>query len=157
MFKIPRADKYNLGLHRGLISVVAASRAMRYNLVIVGMSYRAPTAGRLPLPPDNIGCPMANQTQGDDGVRITPTPSLDEPDAHGQAALLFAESILHTLVEARVLTSAQAVACLRTAAEVKVEVAKMIGESRANMERSVDLLGRIGDSFAADGKADADR
>lgn len=77
-------------------------------------------------------------------------PSYGEPDAHGQAALLLAESILHTLVEKSVLTTADAVTVLHTAAEVKAVVATEAGEPRERMEASLDLLYRISDSFATD-------
>lgn len=74
-----------------------------------------------------------------------------EPDAHGQAALLLAESTLHMLVEADALTVSQAVEVVRTAYEVKIEVATMAGESEGRMQASLDLLERIERSIAADG------
>ncbi len=80
--------------------------------------------------------------------RRTPTPL--EPDAHGQAALLLAESTLHMLVELRVLTGAQATSVVRTAADVKVEVAQLSGESAGRMQASLDLLTRIEASLEAD-------
>lgn len=77
-------------------------------------------------------------------------PPMGEPDAHGQAALLFAESILHILVERSVLTVEDAVAAVQTATEVKLALATEAGESRERMQASLDLLFRIGDSFAYD-------
>ena len=74
-----------------------------------------------------------------------------EPDAHGQAALLLAESILHALVEARVLTAAQAISVVATASEVKTEVATLAGESSARMHASLRLLAAIEKSFSAYG------
>ena len=47
-----------------------------------------------------------------------------EPDAHGQAALLLAESILHALVETNTLSADQALSVIDTTCEVKVEVAE---------------------------------
>lgn len=86
---------------------------------------------------------------------MNPIPSNDtraarfeEPDAHGQAALLLVESLLHALVEKGALSAVEAMAALRTACEVKVEVAEMIGESNARMQASLDLLARIEGSFA---------
>jgi hypothetical protein len=76
-------------------------------------------------------------------------PSLAEPDAHGQAALLLTESLLHMLVENRGLTNAQAVDVVHTAALVKVEVAEAAGESRGRMLESLALLGRMEASFQA--------
>lgn len=74
----------------------------------------------------------------------------DEPDAHGQAALLLAESTLHALVEAKVLTVGEAIAVVDTAAEVKVEVAEAAAESRPTMEHSLALLASISQSLRLD-------
>jgi hypothetical protein len=79
-----------------------------------------------------------------------------EPDAHGQAALLLAESLLHMLVETGELTNAQAVDVVQTAALVKVEVAEAAGESKARMLESLALLARMQQSFQADEPADLD-
>lgn len=73
-----------------------------------------------------------------------------EPDAHGQAALLLAESILHALVDSGTLSNAEAIAVVRTAAEVKLEVATADGESKGRMNESLDLLARMATSFEAD-------
>ncbi len=73
-----------------------------------------------------------------------------EPDAHGQAALLLTESLIHMLVETRKLTIAQAIDVVRTAALVKVEVAQAAGESRARMLESLHLLSRMENSLQAD-------
>lgn len=77
-------------------------------------------------------------------------PPVAEPDAHGQAALLLAESILHSLVESKTLTSKQVVAAVRSASEVKIEVATAAGESRELILRSLALLEGIALSFEAD-------
>lgn len=76
-----------------------------------------------------------------------------EPDAHGQAALLLAESTLHLLVETRVISNAGARGVVRSACEVKIEVAEATGESDRRMHESLALLDKIGASFAADGRA----
>lgn len=73
-----------------------------------------------------------------------------EPDAHGQAALLLAESILHALVDSGTLTNREAITVVRTAAEVKLEVATAEGESTVRMNESLDLLARMANSFEAD-------
>lgn len=73
-----------------------------------------------------------------------------EPDAHGQAALLLAESILHALVETKTLTNEGALSIIETTCEVKVEVAEQAGESRGRMLESVALLQAIHASFAVD-------
>jgi hypothetical protein len=75
-----------------------------------------------------------------------------EPDAHGQAALLLAESILHALVEASALSGEQALSVISTACDVKVEVATLAGESHARMQQSLDLLARIAKTFKIDAR-----
>jgi len=85
-----------------------------------------------------------------DSIEPPPTPPVIEPDAHGQAALLLTESLIHMLVENKGLTNSQAVDVVHTAAMVKVEVAEAAGESKARMQESLALLGRMEDSFQAD-------
>jgi hypothetical protein len=80
--------------------------------------------------------------------RRTPTPL--EPAEHGEAALLLAQTTLHMLVELRVLTGAQATSVVRTASDVKMEVANMTGESQGRMEASLDLLNQMADSLETD-------
>lgn len=91
---------------------------------------------------------MIPTVQKDAGIAATPL--LDEPDAHGQAALLLAESTLHVLVDAGLLNNRDAITAVRSAAEVKVEVAAVTGESRGRMQESLDLLSRIQSSFETD-------
>ena len=73
----------------------------------------------------------------------------DEPDPSGQAALLLAESTLHILVEAGVLSSAQAIDAIQTAREVKGELAEETGESAGTRRESLRLLERIEHSFVS--------
>lgn len=70
-----------------------------------------------------------------------------EPDAHGQAALLLAESILHSLVETNTLSLATALSVIKTTCEVKVEVAERAGESDRRMKQSLKLLHDMSESF----------
>lgn len=79
-----------------------------------------------------------------------PAGSQIEPDAHGQAALLLIESLIHTLVDARLIDTQTAAATVRSAAEVKVEVAEAAGESAKRMNESLALLQAIETSFEAD-------
>jgi len=81
---------------------------------------------------------------------VAPPPMSLEPDAHGQAALLLAESILHALVETKTLTVAGVLSIVETTCEVKVEVAEQTGESSKRMEESLRLLQAISTSFKAD-------
>lgn len=91
---------------------------------------------------------MSDDPADANGSSPRPMTASPEPDAAGQAALLLAESTLHALIEARVLTRDQALATVRTAAAVKVERADEIGERRGTMRASLDLLGRIERSMA---------
>jgi hypothetical protein len=77
-------------------------------------------------------------------------PSKSEPDAHGQAALLLAESLVHMLVDQRILSLNQAIEVIQIAAEVKSEVAAAAGESKARMNESLALLANMSNSFESD-------
>jgi len=77
-------------------------------------------------------------------------PAVLEPDAHGQAALLLTESLIHTLVENSTLTNVEAVQLIRIAAEVKVEVATAAHESDGRMQESLALLSKMASSFETD-------
>jgi hypothetical protein len=73
-----------------------------------------------------------------------------EPDAHGQAALLLTESLIHTLVFKSALTNVEAVEVIQVAQEVKYEVASLNGESKRRMQESLDLLSKMARSFETD-------
>lgn len=72
-----------------------------------------------------------------------------EPDAHGQAALLLAEAILHALVETDALSLESALSVIDTTCEVKAEVAERAGESDKRMNESLRLLRSISNTFTA--------
>ncbi len=72
-----------------------------------------------------------------------------EPDAHGQAALLLTESLMHMLVQTNALKNVDAITTIDIAADVKVEVAEAAGESRGRMMESLRLLGVMRKSFEA--------
>lgn len=74
-------------------------------------------------------------------------PPVLEADAHGQAALMLAESMLHALMENGTFTIKEAVSVVATAQEIKVEFAEAAHESRARMQASLDLLTAIGGSL----------
>ena len=82
--------------------------------------------------------------RANDNVAIPLPPPISEPDAHGQAALILAESILHALVEDKTMTTERALDVVRSAEEIKVEVAALSGESETRMHESLELLKRIG-------------
>lgn len=83
-------------------------------------------------------------------VESRPMLMLQEPDAHGQAALLLAESTLHQLVELGVMDKASAFEVVETASAVKREVAADAGESVGRMKASLTLLSNIGKGFSAE-------
>ncbi len=73
------------------------------------------------------------------------------PDAHGQAAMLLVESLIHGLIARRIITVANAVEIVDIAAEVKVEKADELGDSPANLRESLKLLEAISLSLDHDG------
>ncbi len=73
-----------------------------------------------------------------------------EPDAHGQAAMLLVESLIHSLISRSVISVAEAIEIVEVAAEVKLEVAAGLGDSPATMARSLALLGAISASLRHD-------
>lgn len=74
----------------------------------------------------------------------------DEPDAHGQAALLLAEAMLHAMVAKSLMTNQEAIEIVGSAAEIKVEVATAAGESSKRMNQSLALLSRMTTSLVSD-------
>lgn len=73
-----------------------------------------------------------------------------EPDAHGQAAMLLAESLIFGLIERSVISVPDAIDIVEAAADVKVDIAADIGESPETMNRSLNLLAAISDSLKLD-------
>lgn len=73
--------------------------------------------------------------------------ALRGPDAHGQAAMLLVESLIHGLIERSLLTVADAVEIVETASEVKAEIGHDMGDSPATLQASLTLLNAIGDSL----------
>jgi hypothetical protein len=67
-------------------------------------------------------------------------------EPQGQAALLFCESLIHVLVEEKVLTLAQALSVLATAVEVKIDMGNF--ESEELKQESMRLLRAIAQSLA---------
>lgn len=84
------------------------------------------------------------------GASQSRTVSLPEPDPHGQAALLLAESMLHGLIERAVITTADAVEIVAIAAEVKAEVGDAALESERVVAKSLQLLTAIRQSIELD-------
>jgi hypothetical protein len=72
------------------------------------------------------------------------------PDAHGEAAMLLVESLIHGLIARGVLTLADAVDIVDTAAEVTVDIAGDRGDAPAELKRSLLLLTAVSASLARD-------
>lgn len=77
-------------------------------------------------------------------------PPTSEPDAHGQAALMLAESILHALVDRRLITNDDAIEIVAIAQEVKEEIGKEESESHSRIQKSLLLLSTIATSLQTD-------
>ncbi len=78
------------------------------------------------------------------------------PDPHGQIALMLCESLLHVLVEERVITKEKAIEAIEGVAELMCEMAQgsTATRSRAARDRAraaLALVELIRDSFAAKG------
>lgn len=72
------------------------------------------------------------------------------PDAHGQAAMLLVESLIHGLVERKVITVADAIEIVDIAADVKAEIAIDLDDSQEALQKSLNLLKAISHSVEAD-------
>lgn len=72
------------------------------------------------------------------------------PDAHGHAALLLVESLIHGLCERSILTAADAVEIADRAVDVQQEIAETADGASALMWQSHSLLTSIAASLSAD-------
>jgi hypothetical protein len=80
-----------------------------------------------------------------------------EPDAHGQAAVLLVESLLHGLVARSLITVADAIEIVEVAADVKEVIADDVGESPATKRASLSILGSIRLSLTNDVRGEPSR
>jgi hypothetical protein len=85
-----------------------------------------------------------------DNDRPTRSRRPQSPDAHGQAAMFLIESLLHSLIARSVISVADAVEIVEVAAEVKTDAAAELGDTPAELRRSLDLLASISASLAID-------
>ena len=90
---------------------------------------------------------MTSDTLSDDNVVPVAVPL---PDAHGQAAMLLIESLIHGLIERRILSVADAVEIVDVATEVQRDTVEELGETPAKLEKSIQLLQAISDSLRLD-------
>ena len=72
------------------------------------------------------------------------------PDAHGQAAMLLVESLIHGLIERKLLTVPDAVEIVDVAAEVKAEIGADLGDSPSTLRASLTLLNSISQSLKSE-------
>ena len=86
-----------------------------------------------------------------------PAPDLDldraappAADAHGEAALLLVESLIHGLVARSVLSVDEAIALVTVAMDARAEIVAERGEREEAQDRALALLSGIGTSLAFD-------
>lgn len=85
---------------------------------------------------------MSDRSSNDNGELIGPSIPT-EPDAHGQAAMLLSESILHGLIARSIISVPEAIEIVEVAEEVKAEIAAELGDSVPTMRKSLALLRSI--------------
>lgn len=90
---------------------------------------------------------MSGNFSNDNAVVPTTT---REPDAHGQAAMLLVESLIHGLIASKVIGVADAVEIVEVATEVKEEIGADLGDTPATLRKSIDLLRAISSSLKTD-------
>lgn len=78
------------------------------------------------------------------------TPPASSPDAHGQAALLLIESLIHTLIARSVITVSDAIEIVEVAVEVRRDVGADRAETEGALARAMTLLENISQSLRLD-------
>lgn len=84
----------------------------------------------------------------------TPGDAPSSPDAHGRAALLLVESLIHGLCESTALSTSEAVEITERAISVQFDQAQAAADAAEPMWRSHSLLSSIASSLRADDKGD---
>jgi hypothetical protein len=92
---------------------------------------------------------MVDQTSNDNDI-VRADERMRGPDAHGQAAILLVESLIHGLIARSLISTEDAIEIVGVAAEVKEEVAYDIGDSPATMHQSLTILQAIQGSLSND-------
>lgn len=77
-------------------------------------------------------------------------PRFQGPDAHGQAAMLLVESLIHGLIAQSVIRVEDAIDVVTVAMDVKREIAADLGDSKDTMDKSLGLLSAIHGSLSND-------
>lgn len=73
-----------------------------------------------------------------------------QPDAHGQAAMLLVESLIHGLISKSVISVAEAVEIVEIAADVSTEIVADASASDVTASKPLTLLGLISKSLKPD-------
>jgi hypothetical protein len=71
-------------------------------------------------------------------------------DAHGQAALLLVESLIHGLIARSMISVSEAVEIVEVAVEVNAELALDRSDEEEGLDHSLQLLGAISESLRRD-------
>lgn len=80
-----------------------------------------------------------------------PSPAVaPEPDAHGRAALLLVESLIHGLTARSVLSVAEAVSVMEIALDAQVAIADDAVQPTSSMRQATMLLSSLLDSLRID-------
>ena len=85
-----------------------------------------------------------------DNDATLPTATSGKPDAHGQAAMLLVESLLHALIAQSVLKLEEAIDLVGVAIDAKIEIAADMGNSDDTRDRSLALLTAIHQTLSHD-------
>ncbi|WP_159043499.1 hypothetical protein [Sphingomonas sp. STIS6.2] len=88
-----------------------------------------------------------------DNEGLCPVVGSEPPDAHGQAAMLLVESLIHSLIDRSVLNVTQAIDVVTVAMDVKAEIAAGLGDSDDTRDTSLALLSSIRMSLNTDSAA----
>ena len=94
---------------------------------------------------------MNGEFSNDNGDAVA-SHTVAEPDAHGQAAMLLSESILHGLIARSVITIPDAIEIVETAEDVRAEIAADLEDTLPTTHKSLSLLRAIRLSLSLDVK-----
>ena len=91
---------------------------------------------------------MDKLTSNDNGA--SPQTHRPEPDAHGQAAILLVESLIHGLVARAILSVSDALEIMQVAADVTKDIASEPGGPPTPLKTSLTILETMGASLRFD-------
>lgn len=86
--------------------------------------------------------------KSDENEQASPTERM--ADAHGQAALLLVESLIHSLIVRSVISVPEAIEIVEVALDVDVEIGADLGEPSSQLSQSHSLLAAISASLLVD-------